>query len=265
MTGDVATGSLFLAYRGHESSISLQLTVKLQLGIKLMSQLCGLHNLVNNLMLGATLGREAQHCHTRLGYACNRLCCACCAHSDLCQLVSIGHRCNGNVAHHDHAVLTILLLVGDEQHGTAHACDAGSTLDNLQCRAQGVARCAEGTADLSVGTFGLDDHASQVERVLNELAGLLNGHALLLAQLSQQGSILLTLRIVQRVDDGSLVEVCEPPLCSQFLYFLRITDEDDVCDVVSQYSVGGLKSALLCCFGEHDALLVALGACNNLL
>ncbi len=63
VTCDVAAGSLLLSYRGNEGGIGLQLTVDLQFGSHLLSQLCSLNNLVDHLVGGATLRGEAQHCH----------------------------------------------------------------------------------------------------------------------------------------------------------------------------------------------------------
>ena len=68
MTGDGASRSLLLAYTRHKSGIGLQLTVEMEFRIELVSQTCGLNHLVNNLMLGTALGREAEHSDARIGY-----------------------------------------------------------------------------------------------------------------------------------------------------------------------------------------------------
>ena len=117
--------------------------------------------------------------------------------------------------------------------------------------------------NLSVCVAGLDDHASQIERVLHELAGLLYCHALLLAELSEQCCILFALGVVLRVDECSLVDILQSPLLCQSVNLVWVSDEDKVCDVVSQNLVGGSQCALLCCFGEHDALLVAFSAFDD--
>ena len=169
------------------------------------------------------------------------------------------------VANDDNTVLAILRLFGDEQHGTADAGNARSALDDLQSWAQCVTRCREGTRDLSVGTFSLDNHAAQVEWVLHQLTSLLDGHALLLAQLGQQFGILLAAGVVQRVDDGSLVDVLKSILLGIGLDALGVTNEDDVGHVFSQYAVGSAQSALFFCLRKHDALLVGFRACYDLL
>ena len=83
MACDSATGSLLLAYRGHEGCVGLQFAVDLQLGVELVCQLCGLYHFVYHLVLGAAFGREAQHCDARLGDTSYRLCGAGGAYSDL--------------------------------------------------------------------------------------------------------------------------------------------------------------------------------------
>ena len=129
-------------------------------------------------MLGRTLGREAQHSHTGISKACYRLSGLSGAHSNLRELGSIRHRGNGNVANNENAILTILFLLRDKKHTTTDTGDARSTLDNLEGRTQGVASGREGTGNLSVSTFGLDNHTTQIERVLHQFASFLNGHPL---------------------------------------------------------------------------------------
>ena len=117
---------------------------------------------------------------------------------------------------------------------------------------------------MSVGTLGLDNHTTQVEWVLHQFTGFLNGHTLLLAQLGQQLGILLALLAVQRVNQCSLVNVCQPALLSQCMHLVRITNQDEVGNVLCQHTVGGSQCALLLSFGEHNALLVTFGTRNNL-
>ena len=229
-----------------------------------MGQAGGLDNLVNNLVRGAAFGREAQHGHAWVGESGHAAGCLCCADGNLGQLVGVGHGRHGHVAHHEHAVLTILRLLGYQQHGAADAGDAGLALDDLQGRAQRVGGGAQRPADLPVGAFGLDDHASQVERVLHQLACLLDSHAFLLAQFGQQGCILLASGVVVGVDDGGLAYVAEAPFPGQRVNLVGVADEDEVCHFVGQHHVGCLQCALLGCFGEHDALLVALSALDDL-
>ena len=155
------------------------------------------------------------------------------------------------------------MLVCEHKHGSTNTCHAGCALDNLESGTKSVARCAESARDLSVGTFSLDDHTSEVERVLHQLASLLDGHALLLAKFCEQFGILLCLGVVQRVDDSGLVDVVEVPLLCEALQLVGVADKNKVGEVVGQYTVGSSKCALLCCFREHDALFVALCARND--
>ena len=47
--------------------------------------------------------------------------------------------------------------------------------------------------------------------------------------------------------------------------FGRITDENEVGNVVCQYAVGRSQRAFFRCFGQNDALFVALGTLYDLL
>ena len=57
----------------------------------------------------------------------------------------------------------------------------------------------------------------------------------------------------------------QPFLLSQCMYLLRVTNQNQVCNVISQHTVGGSQGALLGCLRKHDALLVALSALNDFL
>ena len=162
-------------------------------------------------------------------------------HSSLsvqCKLACIRHWSNCNVAHDYYSILAILRLVGDEKHRSADTADARSTFNDLQGWTQGVASCAQRTADLSVGTFRLDYHTAKVEWILHQFTSFLNGHTLLLAEFSQQGCIFLRLGVVLRVDECGLVDVCQAPLLCQRVNLVWIANEDKVRHTVSQHSVG---------------------------
>ena len=94
---------------------------------------------------------------------------------------------------------------------------------------------------------------------------LLNSHALLLTKFSELLSILLRLRVVLWINDSSLVDVVKTPLSSEILNIGRVTDEDDVCEIISQNFIGCFQCTLLFCFREHDALLVSFSASYDLL
>ena len=96
-------------------------------------------------MLSTALGREAQHGNPWVSKSGNALGSLCGADSNLGKLVGIRHRSYGNVTNDENAILTILFLLRDKQHTATYACNAGSTLDNLQCGTQGVASSAERT------------------------------------------------------------------------------------------------------------------------
>ena len=98
---NVATGSFLGTNGGNEGCIGLQLTVDLQLGSHLTSQLSGFNHLVDHLVLGTALRREAQHGNAGILKACHRLGCLCRADCNLSQLVGIGHRRNGHIANNN--------------------------------------------------------------------------------------------------------------------------------------------------------------------
>ena len=54
-------------------------------------------------------------------------------------------------------------------------------------------------------------------------------------------------------------------LSSQRVYLLGITDENDISDIIRQYTVSSCQCALLFSFREHDALFITLGAFDDLL
>ena len=214
-------------------------------------------------MLGRALGGEAQHGYAGIVEASNALGGLRGADGNLRELVGIGHGRHGHVAHHEDAVLAVFGLVGDEEHRATDAGDARRALDDLQGRTQGLTRSRERTGDLSVGTLGLDDHTTQIERVLHEGASLLDGHALALTQFAEQLSQLLAALVVLGIDERSLVDVFEVVLLSQCVYLLGVTDEDDVGQFVGQSLVSRDERALLFGLGEHDALRVGLRACDD--
>ena len=207
-------------------------------------------------MLSRTLRREAQHGYTGILKTCHSLCHTSRADSNLSELISIGHRGYSHVGNHEHTILTILFLLRDEQQSTAHASNTWLTLNNLQGRTQGVTSCRECTTDLTVSTLGLDDHTAQVQRVLNQFTSLLNGHALRLADLCQFLCQFLALLVVLRINEGCLTDVGQSLLLGEGLNLCRITNQDDVCDIITKSLIGCTKGTLFFCFGEHDALLV---------
>ena len=83
---DFGTRSLLLAYGRHESGVCLQFAVDLEAWVKLLREFRGLDHLIYDFVLCRALGREAQHCHARLGKAGNALCGLCGAHCNLSQL-----------------------------------------------------------------------------------------------------------------------------------------------------------------------------------
>ena len=207
--------------------------------------------------------REAEHRHTRFETG-HSLCRACCAHCDLRQLVGVGHRRYGHVAHHQHTLVATFGGNGQQQHGAAYACDAGSGLDDLQSRTKHIACGVLCTGQLTVGIAGFDDEAAEIQRVLHEFARLLNGHALLFAEFAEQLCIFLLLRMIFRVDDGGFVNVAQAPFFGKFGDFFRISQDDEVGHAICEQLVGSFQGAFFRSFGQHDALFRGFGTCHKL-
>ena len=261
----MAAGRLLLSHRRHESGIGLQFAVDLQRGGDFPCQARGLHHLIHHFVIGRAFRRETQHRHVGFFKSCHRASRSRRADGDLRQLIRVGHRRYGHIAHHENAILAILLLLGDKQHRTAHAGDSGRTFDDLQRGAQRLGSRRESTRNLAVGTARLDDHTAQIERIFHQFARLLDGHSLRFAQFAQQLGILLALRVVERVDDGRLVDVRQSPFLGIAVDFVGVSDEDDVGHFVGQNAVGSTQCALLVGLREHDALLVSLRPCHDLM
>ena len=107
--------------------------------------------------------------------------------------------------------------------------------------------------------------SAPIQVVLHQFASLLDSHAFALAEFGEQSGVFLALGIVRWIHNRSLVDILQAPLFGELVDVGRVADENDVCDVVSQYLVGCLKSAFLFSFRKHDALLVCFGARYNLL
>ena len=214
-------------------------------------------------MFGRTLSRKAEHGHTRI-YAGHGLGGAGGTNSNLGQLVGIGHGGNGHVAHYKHTVVAALGSVGEEQHGTAHASNARSCLDNLQGRTQHIACSVACTGQLAISIAALDNHATEVERVEHLFTCFFNGHALLLAQFGKEFGVFFLLGTGGRVDDSGLVNVAQAPLLGQLMDFVHIAKNDEVCHAVGQYLVGGFKCTFFRSFRKYNALLVCFGTRNKL-
>ena len=214
-------------------------------------------------MLGTSLRGEWKHGNAWVSETSHRLGCLSSTNCNLSQLSSIWHRSNGNVTHNEHTILTELRSLGNHQHGTAHASDAWSALDDLESRTERVARSGESTTDLSVGFATLDDEATVIERVEHLFASLFDGHTFLLAKFKEQLSIFFTLRRSSRVDESGFVDVLQSELVSKGMEFVDVAKNDDVCKSVSDSTVCSSECALLCSFREHDALFVSLSALND--
>ena len=152
----------------------------------------------------------------------------------------------------------------EQQHGTTHAGNARSCLDNLQCRTKHISRCVASTSQLTISIATFNNHATKVKWVEHLLASLFDGHAFLLTQLGKELSIFLFFRTSSGIDDGSLVNVAQAPLLCEVMNFINITQDDKVCYAISQHLVSGFQCAFFRTFWKNNALLVSFCTRNKL-
>ena len=257
MTGDVAAGSLAGTHAGHDGCIGLQFAVNLQVGVHLLGQAGSLNHLVDTLMLGAAFGRETEHGNLGVVDFGQSACGAVGAHGNLCQLLGIGVGNHGAVGKHHHAIVAVGRALGQEhQEGATHGADAGSGLQYLEGGAQHVARGVHRTGNLAVGITGLDEQATQVQRVKHLLAGVLDSHTLGLAQFIEQLRILLDGFGIVGIDDRSLVDVVEPKFGGFGHDVGLVANEYHVSNAVGDDAVGSRHGAGFGTLGKDDALPV---------
>ena len=181
--GDIGTGGFLCTDRRHQGGIGLKLAVDFQRRIQLLGKGGRFHHLIYHLVLCRAFGREAQHSHAGICEAGDAFGGTGGADCDLCQLAGIGGRGDCHISHDQDAILAELGSLGDHQHRTADAGDAGRALDDLEGRAKGLSGGGEGSAYLPVGIPALDDEAAEVKGIQHGLGGDLGGHTLVLAEL----------------------------------------------------------------------------------
>ena len=88
---------------------------------------------------------------------------------------------------------------------------SGTGLDELEGRTDGVSRGVDGAADHAVGVSFLDHHGAEVGGIHHGIAGLFDGHALLLAVFIEGIGVVLEFGRRERIDDFRPADV-EPHL-----------------------------------------------------
>ena len=108
-------------------------------------------------------------------------------------------------------------------------------LQDLQRGAQGVGGGVAGAGDQAVGVAHLDHHGAVVGGVVHLGAGLLDGHALLGAQLGELLRVLLVLVGAAGVDDGD----------ARHVDLVGVAQDDQVGEALLDDDLGGLDGALV--------------------
>lgn len=112
---------------------------------------------------------------------------------------------------------------------------------------------------MPVGVVHVDHHDAEVALVLHLLARLVDGDALLLAQLGEFLGIGLEKVAGPRIDDGGVAHV---DAMSGNLAFRA--EDDDVGNAGIQNGASGLYGADVASLGQDNLLLVGLGSLDNL-
>ena len=106
-----------------------------------------------------------------------------------------------------------------------------------------------GAGDQAVGIAHLDHHGAKVGSVHHLGASLLDGDALLGAELGKLLRVLLVLLGIARIDDGSAGNVD----------LVGVTQDDDLCQALLDDLGGCDDGARILALGQDDRLKVGLG------
>ena len=190
------------------------------------------------------------------------------ANGNLTELLGIWVRSNGTIGKHKDTLLAISLgcfVFENHDECARYARDAWGCLDDLESRTEHIASSVASASYLSVGLATLDDECAEVERVFYKLCSLLGSHALLFAQLEEEVGILLCVRVVLWLNDGSLIDILQAIFCYESIDFSLGTNEDDVCNTITQDAVCCLNCTRFSAFCKDDTLLIGLCLSNELI
>ena len=161
-------------------------------------------------------------------------------------------------------VCAVVQVLGKEHdEGAGDHGDAGLGLEHLEGGAQHVAGGCQGAGHHAVGMAGLDHQAPQVERIAGLLAGILDGDALLLAQLGEELGVGFYHGLVGWIHPRGLLYVLKVALTGDDHGVLLLADEDHLGGADTQDVVGGAHRARFRVFGEHQLLRVLLCLCRK--
>ena len=147
---------------------------------------------------------------------------------------AVGAKLRGVGAHHEE---------GRDQLG------ARGGLEDLQRRAQSVGGGVAGAGDQTVGIAHLDHHGAKVGGIHHLGASLLDGDALLSAELGKLLRVLLVLLGVARVDDGGAGNVD----------LVGVAQDDDLGQTLLDDLSSRDDGARILALGQDDGLKVGLG------
>ena len=177
------------------------------------------------------------------------------AHSDVRKPFRRGLHFKAAIGEQERPVRAQVAIGNAHNEERAHERGTRSGLENLEARAQDVARGVTCTGDHAVRSAGLHEHHAEVQHVVELLARFLDGHALGFADLVERLRQALALGIAGRVDDARTLEVA--PACRNGP---RITEDHEVGHVVGQHALSGLERPRIVALRQDDGLLLRLRA-----
>ena len=218
-----------------------------------MHQLHGIGHLVHVLVLRRALRGEGEHRHARVETQ-QRLTGLRGSDRDVGQLFAGRIDVHGAVAEHQHAVVAVLLILHFHQEAGRNGLDARGALDDLQRRTQHVAGGVDRARDHRVRVAHLEHHRAVEQRVLQaQLGGLLQRHALLLADMEKLLGVRSGLLARRRIGDGNAGQV------NAQLGGLRLdlgfrAHQRDLGQTQLHNLLRGLHGARLSALSQHDVL-----------
>ena len=118
--------------------------------------------------------------------------------------------------------------------------------------------------DHAIGQALVHHHGGEVGNILHRLASLLEGYALLLAQLGKVGGEFLCQRGLEVVDDLGTSQV-ELQLFGAGLDIGLVAQDGQLGNLIAQYHVGGLEDAVIVALWQDDVGTGGAGLVNELL
>ena len=218
-----------------------------------MHQLHGVGHLVHVLVLRRALRGEGEHRHARVE-AQQRLAGLRGSDRDVGQLFAGRIDVHGAVAEHQHAVVAVLLILHFHQEAGRNGLDARGALDDLQRRTQHVAGGVDRARDHRVRVAHLEHHRAVEQRVLQaQLGGLLQRHALLLADMEKLLGVRSGLLARRRIGDGNAGQV-NAQLGGLRLDLGLRAHQRDLGQTQLHNLLRGLHGARLSALSQHDVL-----------